>query len=186
MYRFNEESMAQKEALALEINVLARAVQGDEEAFADLLRRHQRMVFSVAWHFFHDRALAEDLAQDVFLQFYQNLASIASEAHLVSWLRRVAVRKCIDYGRSKAMRCHLRLEDIDERPCPASTPDILENARVRRLVAGLPDKFRAVVILRFQENLALAEIAQTLGWPINSVKSKLHRALKMLRERLEK
>lgn len=178
--------MAKTEAIGLETTALWRAAQGDHEAFADLVRRHQRMVFSVALHFFHDRELAEDLSQDVFVQLYQNLASIESEAHLVFWLRQVVTRKCIDYARCKRTRRHVRLDDIGERPSPASTPDLLENAWVRRLVAGLPEKFRSVVILRFQEELSPSEIARVLGWPLNSVKSTLHRALKILRERLEK
>ena len=181
--------MEQAEAVALERgnDTLARAALGDAEAFAALVRRHQRMVFSVAWHFFPDRALSEDLSQEVFVQLFQNLRSIESESHLVFWLRQVTARKCIDHARRQDKRRHLSLDDVVERlPSHQSANDVLENARLRRLVAGLPEKLRAVVILRFQEELSPAEIASVLGWPLNSVKSRLHRALKMLRERMEK
>ena len=171
----------------LESQALARAVEGDQEAFRGLVRRNQRLVYSIAWHFFGDRALAEDLAQEVFLQLYQNLGSIESDSHLVFWLRQVATRKCIDHLRWLDKRRHASLEEIGEQPAAAdgAEPDLLETRRLRRLVASLPEKFRAVVVLRFQEDLSPAEIAQVLGWPLNSVKSRLHRALKMLRERLE-
>lgn len=172
-------------AVEAETEALARAAQGDPEAFAALVRRHQRMVFSVALHFFPDRTLAEDLSQEVFVQLYQNLGSIESDSHLVFWLRQVTARKCIDHARWQEKRRHLSLEEVAERGSAPASRDVLEMDRLRRLVAGLPPKFRAVVVLRYQEELTPTEIAQVLGWPVNSVKSRLHRALKMLRERLE-
>ena len=57
-------------------DILVRAVRGEQDAFADLVRQHQRMVFSVVWNFFSDRTLSEDIAQEVFLQLFQNLTSI--------------------------------------------------------------------------------------------------------------
>lgn len=182
-----QEEMAQPEvALGPECDTLARAVEGDSEAFAALVRRHQRMVFSVAYHFFADPALAEDLAQDVFVQLYQSMGSIKSEAHLGFWLRQVTLRKCIDQARSRGKRRPVSLEDIAEYGSPAKEPDTLEVEWIRRLVAALPEKFRAVVVLRYQEDMGPNEIAAVLGWPLNTVKSRLHRALRMLQERLEK
>ena len=57
--------------------------------FADLLRAHQAMVFSVAYHFLHDRAVAEEIAQDVFLELYRRLKELKTEAHVAYWLRKV-------------------------------------------------------------------------------------------------
>src|SRR6516162_9158726 len=79
--------------------LLERATRGDAEAFAQLVQQHQRMVFSIAWHFFRDASPAEDLAQEVFLQLFQSLRKIRSDSHLVFWLRQVATRKCIDHAR---------------------------------------------------------------------------------------
>jgi RNA polymerase sigma-70 factor (ECF subfamily) len=177
------------EALALalepETDTLACAATGDAEAFAGLVRRHQRMVYSIAWNFFGDSTLADDLAQDVFVQLFQNLRSIESEAHLVFWLRQVTARKCIDHHRWRLRRKHVALEDWVETGETADGPDLLALGRVRKLVRALPERLRAVVVLRYQDDLAPEEIARTLGWPLNTVKSRLHRALKMLRTRLE-
>ena len=177
--------MPMEVALESQNDTLALAAQGDQEAFGDLVRQHQRLVFGVAWHFFADRALAEDLSQEVFLQLFENLRSIESESHLVFWLRQVTARKCIDHYRWRATRRHVSLEDWKEEGSATETPDVLALGRLRTLVGGLPEKFRAVVILRYQEEMAPEEIAATLEWPLNTVKSRLHRALKMLRERLE-
>ena len=144
------------------------------------------MVFSVAWNFFSDRSLAEDLAQDVFVQLFQNLASIESESHLLFWLRQVTVRKCIDHHRWRAKRRHVSLGDWRETGEMAETSDPLALGRLRSLLGALPEKFRAVVVLRYQEEMTPEEISATLGWPVNTVKSRLFRALKTLRERMEK
>jgi len=71
---------------------LSKAAKGDESAFADIVREHQAMVFSLAHHFLHNRALTEELAQEVFLALYQSLAAIQSPAHLKFWLRKVTGR----------------------------------------------------------------------------------------------
>src|SRR5262245_37593786 len=102
------------EPLEMKPDVLGRIKSGDQTAFADLVREHQAMVFSIARHFFRDRALAEDLAQEVFLHLYQNLASIESEAHLKFWLRKVTGHRCIDYLR----RTRLKNVHVDEAPTP--------------------------------------------------------------------
>jgi RNA polymerase sigma-70 factor, ECF subfamily len=163
---------------------LTRSVQGDSIAFAELVRAHQGMVFSIAYHFLQDRALAEDLAQEVFLELYQNLDRIQSPAHLTYWLRRVVANRCIDQGRKKLRRRELALEEAPEPAVtdPPSDPLLLE--RLRQSLAGLPAKQRMVVILRFQEGLGPAEIAEALAMPVNTVKSTLHRSLEELRKRL--
>src|SRR6266567_4341290 len=79
---------------------LRRAAGGDHDAFAELIRAHEEMVFSIALHFFHDRARAEEIAQEVFLQMYRRLGEIESPAHLTFWLRRVTANRCIDAGRA--------------------------------------------------------------------------------------
>jgi len=164
--------------------MLARALAGDSEAFALIVRQHQRMVFSVVWNFFSDRSLAEDIAQDVFLQLFQSLRAIESDSHLLFWLRRVAIRKCIDHHRWRSKRRPVSLDDWIEEGETVEGPDVLALDKVRTLVTALPAKFRAVVVLRYLEDQTPDEMAETLGWPLNTVKSRLHRALKMLKDRM--
>lgn len=71
-------------------SALAQAVNGDATAFASIVREHQAMVFSLAYHFLHDRPLAEDMAQEVFLHLFENLRSVQSAAQLKFWLRKAA------------------------------------------------------------------------------------------------
>lgn len=165
------------------IDALVRAKNGDQAAFADLVRAHQAMVYSLACHFFRDRALAEDAAQEVFLHLYQNLASIESPAHLKFWLRKVTSHRCIDYSRKQKMQ----MTSIDDAPEPMSMfdwPDAMMQTTLRRIVATLPEKPRLVVMLRYQEDLDPTEIAEILEMPLNTVKSHLRRSLAILREKV--
>jgi len=150
--------------------------------FQELVRIHQKRVFSVACHFLHDRAVAEEAAQDVFLQLFHALPSIKSEEHMVAWLYKVTTHRCIDYARRR--RRDLALEDIPEPATDVAENDPLLDRRLRRAVASLPLKARIVVVLRYQEDLEPEEIARALGWRLNTVKSRLSRALKILRSKL--
>jgi RNA polymerase sigma-70 factor (ECF subfamily) len=150
--------------------------------FAELVRIHQRMVFSIAYHFLHDRTDAEEVAQDVFLQLFRNLPSMQTEAHVTAWLRKVTGHRCIDYARRR--RQDMALDAIPEPASEVASSDPLIARRLRQTVASLPPKARIVVVLRYQEELALDEIARVLGWRVNTVKSRLQRSLAMLRAKL--
>jgi RNA polymerase sigma-70 factor (ECF subfamily) len=167
------------------LTLLGRAQAGDQDAFAELIERHEAMVYSLAWNFFGDRGRAEEIAQDVFLQLYRNLATIESDAHLLFWLRQVATRRCIDQTRRARMKV-VSLDDAAEVQAHDRPADPLLDKRLRELIGELPEMQRAVVTLRYQEDLDPSEICRIVGVPVNTVKSHLHRALQSLRRKLEK
>ncbi len=150
--------------------------------FSVLMREHRAMVFSLACYFLRDRAAAEELAQEVFLQLYRSLDKLQSREHVVFWLRRVTVNRCIGEARRRQRRPEVPLEETWESPAPADNPLLRED--LRRLVASLPAKTRMIVILRYQEDLDPKDIAQVMGIPVNTVKSRLQRALAVLREKV--
>ena len=167
--------------------VLARAKNGDQAAFAELVREHQSMVYSLARYFLRDAAIAEDVAQEVFLHLYQNLASIESPAHLKFWLRKVAGHRCIDCARRQKSQATKSSVSLDDAPEPVSLfemPDSMMRTTIRRFVSTLPEKPRLVVTLRYQEDLDPTEIAQILEMPLNTVKSHLRRSLVILKEKV--
>jgi RNA polymerase sigma-70 factor (ECF subfamily) len=171
---------------AIEIpTAFVRAREGDHDAFAELVERHEAMVYSLAWNFFGDRARAEEIAQDVFLQLYRHLDSIESEAHVLFWLRQVTTRRCIDQMRRSRFRV-VSLDDAGDIPSKERSADPLLDRRLKSLLQELPDVQRAVVTLRYQEDLDPSEICRIVGIPVNTVKSHLHRALQSLRRKLEK
>lgn len=141
------------------------------------------MVFSIAWHYLRDSTLAEEVAQDVFLQLHKALGSIESPGHLVFWLRRVAAHRSIDTARRRRRDPRVGLESAPEPASPPGTEDPLRGRRLRQLVASLPERARMVVILRYQEELSAEEIGRVLDMPAGTVKSTLARALAVLREK---
>jgi len=165
-------------------DLAVKAAQRDTAAFADIVRDHQSMVFSIAYHFLRNRSLAEELAQEVFLELHRNLAAIQSAAHLVFWLRKVTGRRCIDQTRRRSFWPMLKLDDVPEPAAVIVTRDPMLSRALAKLVASLPETPRMIVILRFQEDLDPAEIAELLEMPLGTVKSHLQRSLGMLREKL--
>jgi RNA polymerase sigma-70 factor (ECF subfamily) len=163
--------------------LVSRARGGDLDAFETLVRRHERMVFSLALHVLHDRARAEEVAQEVFLQLFRALDQIESDAHAVFWLRRVTGHRAIDAARREPVRPHVPLDAATPIAIARRDRDPWLSDALATLVAGLPPRARTVVALRYQEDLDPGEIAAVLDIPLNTVKSQLKRALAVLRGR---
>ncbi len=150
--------------------------------FEQLVDAHQSMVFSLALRMTADRGLAEEIAQDVFMELDRNLARIESPAHACFWLRRVAMSRSADALRRRKVRgidLWVELEDVHGTPAEDRGSPL--SVRLEQLLATLPEPQRAALILRYQEDLTPEEIARTLQAPLATVKSHLQRGLKLLR-----
>ena len=143
------------------------------------------MVFSIAYHFLRDRFAAEEVAQDVFLQLHAKLGALESPDHIRFWLRKAASHRSIDYARRRRPGS-VSIDDAPELSVPDAVGDPLLRARLRVLIASLPEAPRMVMVLRYQEELMPEEIARVLDMPVRTVKSHLHRSLAMLREKIER
>jgi RNA polymerase sigma-70 factor, ECF subfamily len=170
--------------LSENITSMTAAAEAVRPSFAEVLREHQGMVFSIALHFLRDRSVAEEVAQDVFLQLHRNFEELETGVRLTFWLRKVTSNRCIDAIRKRKLRATVALEDAPEPRSPVSQPDLLLNEKLRALVATLPEKPRMVMVMRYQEELMPEEIARILGMPVRTVKSHLQRSLAMLREKI--
>jgi len=162
-------------------SLLRHARAGDATAFASLVRMHQASVFSIGYRMLNRRDAAEDLAQDVFLQLYRKLDSIESFEHLGFWLRRVAANLAIDWLRRAPNTAMQPLEDGPEAAAAGFDDDPLLSRELMRLLGELAPAARAVMILRYQEDRDVAEIAAALDMPVNTVKSHIKRSLTALR-----
>jgi RNA polymerase sigma-70 factor, ECF subfamily len=165
--------------------LLTRARAGESSAFAALVRRYQRTVYSIALRMLSDRHRAEDLAQEVFLRLYRAIGSIDSDTHLAFWLRKVAVNRAIDRMRQESRHDSEPLTDAVTIVDESVEDDPLLHRRMAELVAELSPAARAVVVLRYQEDLDPVDIASTLDMSINTVKSHLKRSLTQLRARMQ-
>jgi RNA polymerase sigma-70 factor (ECF subfamily) len=150
--------------------------------FEQLVDQHQSMVYSLALRMTGDRELAEEVAQDVFLELDRRLNRIESPEHACFWLRRVTMSRATDAMRRRRVRGIDFWVELDEhhamRAEPGTSP--LGN-RIERLLATIPETQRAAIVLRYQEDMAPEEIAAALDAPVATVKSNLQRGLKLLR-----
>ena len=162
---------------------LVRAQAGETAAFCELLRSHQNSIYSLALRLLGVREDAEELAQDVFVALHRHLAAISSPAHLRFWLRRAVCHRAIDRLRRRPARPDLPLEAAGDLSAADADGDPLLRRALLRLMAQMAPVPRAVLLLRYQEDLDPGEIAEVLDVPVNTVKSHLKRSLAKLRER---
>lgn len=150
--------------------------------FEQLVDEHQSMVFSLAWRMTGDRGLAEEVAQDVFLELDKHMDRIESPEHALNWLRRVAVSRSADALRRRRVRgVDLWVEIEDKHAASAEERQSPLGTRLEHLLSTLPEAQRAALVLRYQEDMTPEEIAVAIESPLGTVKSNLNRGLKLLR-----
>lgn len=160
--------------------LVAAARRGHDDAFAALVRRHERRVFALASRFFHRREDVEEAAQDTFLRVWSHLDSWRADAPFEHWLTRVCLNCC--YRRlAKAPKT----EELEEATLVAVEHDPTATVEVRRLLARLDPRDRFLLVLLEVEGWSIAEIATRLGWSQTNVKVRAFRARRKLRARLE-
>jgi RNA polymerase sigma-70 factor (ECF subfamily) len=158
--------------------------------FRRLVETHQRMVFSLALRVTGEYGVAEEVAQDAFLELFRAGERLETADHVRFWLRRVTVHRATDALRRRAVRPEAAAEewmeeqhgfdtgDVDGSPMSASVV-----ARLEELLQGLPEPMKVAVVLRYQEEMSPDEIATLLGKPLATVKSNLQRGLQLLRKK---
>ena len=122
--------------------------------FEQLVDEHQSMVFSLAWRMTGDRGLAEEVAQDVFLELDRHMERIESPEHALNWLRRVAMNRSADALRRRKVRgLDLWVDIEDKHGAPAEERQSALGTRLEHLLSTLPEAQRAALVLRYQEDL---------------------------------
>jgi len=167
-------------------DLVLRARRGDAQAFGELVTRHQAGVFNVCYRLLHDRADAEDLAQEAFLRAQERLHTFDPERGFGPWMRRVAANLCLNQLESRRPAAALD-EERDAAQTPGPEQQAENNQRseqVRQALASLPPHYRIVVELRHFQDLSYDEIADELHIPLSDVKSHLFRARRLLAEKL--
>jgi RNA polymerase sigma-70 factor, ECF subfamily len=176
-------------------SLVAQSLRGDTEAFAELVSRYTGPIFNLAFRLTSDRAEAENVTQEAFLRAYTALPRSRTELAFKPWLFQIAVNLCRDLARKKRPTAFAEmpsdeeaaLEDgiEDDSPLPLDQVETHELGRaLAQAVAALPEVYRAVVTLRYTEELAYEDIAAVLKLPVNTVRTHLFRAKAMLRKTL--
>ncbi|MDO4517523.1 MAG: sigma-70 family RNA polymerase sigma factor [Bacillota bacterium] len=175
-----------------ERRLIQKARAGDQTAFETLVRLHQRMVYGLALSLTRSHQDAEEITQTVFLKAWRGLDRFRGEASLSTWLYRLTRNACTDLSRQNQKRREDRsLEDpaltalADRSPLPQEAAEQRERRKaLLTALETLPEDSRTVLLLREVEGFSYQEIAQTLGLSQGTVKSRLSRARRALRDLL--
>jgi RNA polymerase sigma-70 factor (ECF subfamily) len=183
-------------ALDLDAELMLRVKEGDGASFGVLLDKHRSSVVHFLFRMVQNHAVAEELAQEVFLRVYRNRATYEPTAKFTTWLFRIATHLALNSLRdNRHDRSQERLDDDSgEKPArqvrdhlPNVEQSMVYQARldeVRQAIAALPDKQRAAVLMHKYEEMEYSQIAKVLSCSESAVKSLLFRAYESLRARL--
>jgi RNA polymerase sigma-70 factor (ECF subfamily) len=187
-----------------EREIVGRVLEGDAQAFREVVRQYKGLVYHIVNHMIADVADYEDLGQEVFLKVYQSLPSFRFRSTLATWISRITYNACLNHVRYR--RSHPRGDRgpfrVSERNESEQAPhEINEVAScnpspeavvmkhqaadfVRQSVRTLPAHYRAVIALHYLEEFNLQEVARIVNMPVGTVKSYLFRGRRMLKDRL--
>jgi len=184
--------------------LMMRFQGGDQSAFTRLVRRHKTPVYNFILRSVRSREVAEDLVQDVFVKVVQNAAEFKHEARFSTWAYMIARNVCIDHLRKAALRRHPSLDQAANNNSGEDGPTLGERIadshfgaavdrvaigselgqRITRAVEELPPEQREVFLLREVANVPFKEIAEIVGVPENTTKSRMRYALERLQQAL--
>jgi RNA polymerase sigma-70 factor (ECF subfamily) len=175
---------------ASETELVTRAKNGERNAFSELVCIHAQGVRNVIYRMCGDLQIAEDAAQETFIQAWLHLASYRPQTSLRNWLYRIAVNAATDMLRKEKRILPNALEDLqlqDPQPGPEALYSQEERTTlVKKAILSLPEASRAVLVLKEYEGMSYHEIADALEIPIGTVMSRLNYARKVLKDKLEK
>jgi RNA polymerase sigma-70 factor (ECF subfamily) len=170
----------------VQVALVERARAGDEEAFASLARGAGDRLLAIAYRILRDLGLAEDAVQQTLVLAWRELPSLRDAERFDAWLHRLLVNACYrEARRGRRWAANVRALSIDE---PASSNDyisVVERDQLERGFRRLPPEQRAVFVFHHHLGLTHLEIAEELGIPVGTVKSRLHYATSTLRAALE-
>ena len=168
--------------------LIKRCIAGSEEAFAEIVGRYKRLIYSVVYNMIGDREQSNDISQEAFVRIYKALERYNPQYKFSTWAVKIATNLCLDVLRQKKLDS-VPIEEVENVSSCFVTPETKyvekeRNERIRRAIAELPDKYRIPIILFHQGGLSYEEMTEVLKQPMSIVKNRLYRARKMLRKEL--
>jgi RNA polymerase sigma-70 factor (ECF subfamily) len=183
----------------VETRLAKLARNGDRHAFAELVELYKDKIFHLAYRMLNNKHEAEDAVQETFLRVYTNLHRYDENQKFSTWIFRIATNHCIDRLRKRKHTAYSLDAEMpdgegnDYYSMLASHDDLPEKQiilsetqqQIRKAIDALPEKYKAVVILRYLQDMSLQEISDVLDMPVTTVKTRVHRGREYLRKKLE-
>jgi RNA polymerase sigma factor (sigma-70 family) len=172
--------------------IINRVLQGDQQVFAELVKRYQPFVFTIAMRYASHREDAEEIAQDVFVKAYRSLADFRSDSKFSTWLYTITTNTSITFLRKRKLVTHSlgdeRIFEQADAKAPNEENVLIQKSKaamINRAIRLLNSEDATVITLFYQGERSLEEIGQILGITTNNAKVKLHRARLKLKDKLE-
>lgn len=197
----NSEVSEQEIDRSEEEQLVSRASRGDAQAFAELVRKYEKLVYNLSYQASGNADDAFDISQEVFIKVYRSLDKFRGDCRFFTWLYRITMNTVKDYIRSQKRKKTVSLSEYDEEEDgPSATRDIPDETTeadpeemteikekrrlVRQAIAQLSEDHRTILTLRDMEGYSYEEIAEMLELEIGTVKSRLNRARQAVKEYL--
>lgn len=173
--------------------LINKVLGGEKAAYADLMKRHQRFVFTLALRFAKNREDAEEIAQDCFIKAYRSLNTFRNTSKFSTWLYSIVYTTAMTFLRKKrldiqSIDTEIGLLNVENHVSDLNSDEVEHKSKmvfVNRAIDQLLPDDAAVIMLFYQGEQSLEEIGQALGMETNTVKVKLHRARHRLKEKIE-
>ena len=169
-------------------DLLAKFLDGDHDAFASLMGRHEDRIFGLCVRMLHNRSDALESTQEIFITAFRRASSFRGDSAFGTWLYRIAINHCKDVlRRHKDVLLEQEHLEIDRRPRTERSLEEVANLRLdlSRALAELPDDYKEAVVMHDLSGLPYEEIATVTGVPIGTVKSRISRGRRQLARLLE-
>jgi len=181
-----------------DLRVIRRCKRGEEAAFAEILATYRTPIYNLCYRMTRNQEDAVDLGQEVFIKVFNLLDRFDENYAFSSWLFRIATNHCIDFLRRRRMRFQsiesstgADGEEFElQLPDTGPTPDMVMQrkealSRLEEVIADLPPHYKAITLLRHDQQLSYEEIAEVLDLPLGTVKARIHRARNMIQQMLK-
>jgi RNA polymerase sigma factor (sigma-70 family) len=178
----------------LDIDLIKQTLSGNQSAYADLVRRHQRFVFTLALRFTKNREDAEEVAQDCFIKAYRSLNSFKDESKFSTWLYSIVYTTAMTSLRKKKLETssiddeetHIQVQNVSSGFDVNNAENKSRSFYLNQAINQLSADDAAIITLFYKGEQSLEEIGETLGVEANNIKVKLFRARQRLKEKLER
>lgn len=171
-----------------DIELIKDSISGDQDAFAEIVARYKKLVYSVVYNIMDDKQEIGDVSQEVFIRIYKSMDRYNPEFKFSTWCVKIATNLCQDTLR-KRKASYVSLEDAEGVCSNLETPEdkalrMERSRKIRGAIMELPEKYRIPVVLFHQNGMSYEEMAKILNEPMTIIKNRLYRARLMLREKL--
>lgn len=169
---------------------IKQVLAGDKEAYANIINKYKNQLYATVLRMTRNPQDAQDFVQDSFIKVYNNLDKYNASGSFSSWLYRVAINHCMDEFRKKQYTT-VKVEIDEQLVVNPNHPEVIflkteKSRQLERLVSTLPDDERLIILLRYVNEVNYEEISEIAGVPLSTVRNKLHRAKKKMRETMKR